>query len=211
MISQTSSSPTARRNPYTCQNNIKLLHFFNFPSFFSSFPFQKCSPYKSLSAPAYERDGMPPFYQKFWTPFWRTPHLNNMPTSLSYTQSFSLTQLSMSSVPQSRWKTSPRTRRPRLENKEWNYLKTPILKNSWFWLQLYYARRMIPVWIKHVLGGLGRIPLLKWNHGVVQTLKIYICRQTLEKLQKNDSHLDCQRPPCSLMPGHFEGVCVSVW
>ena len=84
MISQTSSSPTARRNPYTCQDNLKLLSFLSiFSSFCSSF--SKNSPYKSLSVPAYERDGMPPFYQKFWSPFWRTPHLNNMPTSLSDT------------------------------------------------------------------------------------------------------------------------------
>ena len=117
-----------------------------FPFFF------QISPYKSLSAPAYERDGMPPFRSLLWrtphlnnnntttttttttTPhlnnnnthltknnMMRTPHLNNNKTYLTTWrllnfQSFPLTQLSMSSVPQSRWKTNPRTRRHRLEN-----------------------------------------------------------------------------------------------
>ena len=47
MISQTSSSPTARRNPYTCQNISKRLCFVLF-LFFKCFPLQIFScPYKS--------------------------------------------------------------------------------------------------------------------------------------------------------------------
>ena len=42
----------------------------------------------------------------------------------------------------------------------------------------YVQGQVIPVWIEHVLGGLGRIPLLKRNHIDVQNSYIYIYRKS---------------------------------
>ena len=60
MISQTSSSPTARRNPYTCQDNMKLLHFIFFrPS--SPLSLFKNVPLTNLFLPLHMRGmGCPP-------------------------------------------------------------------------------------------------------------------------------------------------------
>ena len=136
MISQTSSSPTARRNPYTCQDNMKLLYLFFFrPS--SPLSLFKNVPLTNLFLPLHMRGmGCPPSTRSSGARSGGHPTSTIcLPHSLTLSgafQNFPLTQLSMSSVPQSRWKTSPRTRRHRLENKEWNSLKTPILENPWW-------------------------------------------------------------------------------
>ena len=146
MISQTSSSPTARRNPYTCQHNIKLF-FLSFSSIL--FPLTKV--FLSLHMkgmgcpPSGARSGGHPTSTT-------RPSLNDEITS-------HLLQACHS--PSCQCRLYPKAGgRPAPGPEGWGCKRW---HDSWKHTldKSHHEMTIWPVWIKHMLGGLGRVPLLK--------------------------------------------------